>query len=199
MDAKANASDAAMFNDLYTFGSSRDCDFARAVWRSGCTFVPSGSLTVDAPGEMLLVWRCFGDDEMVVTVVAVRGRSWIAPATAAPDESGSFPVSSNFRIRCLRSSTSSQIVEGAVVDTVDAVSSATCICCFFPRGLLPDDPTNVEDLCWPALGYDKLDCRYALVGCPGDGSRRCLRCPGSAAACDQLNVDVSSLSSEPGT
>ena len=58
---------------------------------------------------------CFGEEEMVVTVVvAVCGRSPEPFDTAAPDVIGILPVNSSFRIRDFRSSSSSQTVEGAV-------------------------------------------------------------------------------------
>lgn len=56
---------------------------------------------------------------VVAAVVAVRGRS--ALDMAAAEDDGSLPVISSFRIRDLRSSSSSHTVEGAVVDTVDSV------------------------------------------------------------------------------
>lgn len=76
--------------------------------------------------DVLPVFRAtFGDDEMVVTVVvAVRGRS--ADVLDMPEafDGGNLPVSSSFRIRDLRSSSSSQTVDGAVVDNVDSVPSS---------------------------------------------------------------------------
>ena len=66
-----------------------------------------------------------GDVDMVVTVVvAVGGRSTATPEMAAPEEIGILAVSSSFRNLDLRSSSSSKIVDGAVVDTVDSVPSA---------------------------------------------------------------------------
>ena len=88
-------------------------------------FATSGALTVEASGETLVMWRCFGDKELVVTVVvAVGGRSRRVLDIAALDEAGNFPVISSLRILDFMSSSSSQTVEGAVVDTVDSVSSA---------------------------------------------------------------------------
>jgi hypothetical protein len=76
-------------------------------------------------GDMLLPRPRLGDDDMVVTVVvAVGGLSFEARDIAAPDVAGSFPVNSSLCIRDLRSSNSSQTVDGAVVDTVDSVPSA---------------------------------------------------------------------------
>ena len=64
---------------------------------------------------------CCGDVEIVVVVVvAVRGRSLDPFNIAAPEEGGNFPVSSSFRILDFKSSSSSQTVEGAVVETVDS-------------------------------------------------------------------------------
>jgi hypothetical protein len=63
----------------------------------------------------------FGEEESVVAaVVAVFGLSELV--IAAADDGGSFPVSSNFLILDLRSSSSSHTVEGAVVDIVDSVA-----------------------------------------------------------------------------
>jgi hypothetical protein len=75
---------------------------------------------------MLLFRPRFGEDDMVVTVVvAVGGRSLEARDIAAPEVGGNLPVNSNLCILDLSSSSSSQTVEGAVVDTVDSVPSAT--------------------------------------------------------------------------
>lgn len=72
--------------------------------------------------------RCLGELDNAVTVVAaVRGLSWAAPEMAAWEEGGSFPVSSSLRIRDFKSSSSSQTVEGAVVDSVDSVPSARAL------------------------------------------------------------------------
>lgn len=74
-------------------------------------------------GVLILRW-CFGEVDNAVTVVAaVRGRSWAAPEIASCEDGGSLPVSSSLRIRDLRSSSSSQTVEGALVDRVDSVPS----------------------------------------------------------------------------
>lgn len=92
----------------------------------GCT--PSTS-TTDLSGDRLPRRTPFGDDDIVVAVVvAVCGLSTtlfaiVAFVTAAPDDEGSFPVSSSLRILVLRSSNSSQTVDGAVRDAVDSVSS----------------------------------------------------------------------------
>jgi len=60
----------------------------------------------------------------VTVVVAVGGRSFVTLVIAAPDDAGILAVSSSFRSLDLRSSSSSKIVEGAVVETVDSVPSA---------------------------------------------------------------------------
>ncbi len=103
---------------------SSGLDFARAAWRSGRASTGL-SATTGSVGDMLLPRPRFGDEDMVVTVVvAVGGRSLEARDIAAPDVVGSFPVNSSLCIRDLRSSNSSQTVEGAVVETVDSVPSA---------------------------------------------------------------------------
>lgn len=80
---------------------------------------------VDREGELLLPRRCLGDEEsVVIVVVAVCGRSPDPLDTASPDVVGNLPVSSSFRILDFRSSSSSQTVEGAVVEAVDSVSAA---------------------------------------------------------------------------
>lgn len=72
------------------------------------------------------MWRRFGDRELVViVVVAVGGRSRKVLDIAPLDEAGNTPVISSLRILDFMSSSSSQTVEGAVVDTVDSVPS-TC-------------------------------------------------------------------------
>jgi len=77
----------------------------------------------ESGGEVLAL-ACFGDVDMVVAfVVAVRGLSPVAEDIAAAEEEGNFPVSSSFLIRDFRSSSSSQTVDGAVVDIVDSVAS----------------------------------------------------------------------------
>lgn len=57
---------------------------------------------------------------VVAAVVAVLGLS--ADDMAAADEGGNLPVNSSLRIRDLRSSNSSQTVEGAAVEAVDSVA-----------------------------------------------------------------------------
>lgn len=108
--------------------SIKGLDLANAECRSGCSSAVSGPLTVVALGERSSTRPCLGDEDMVVmVVVAVGGLSPNTLDMAASDETGNLPVSSSFRIRCLRSSTSSQIVDGAVVETVDSVPSPSCI------------------------------------------------------------------------
>lgn len=77
--------------------------------------------------EDALGLRCwFGEDEMVVIVVAaVCGRSAEPFDTAAPDVGGNLPVSSSLRIRDLILSSSSQTVEGAVLESPDSLPSAS--------------------------------------------------------------------------
>ena len=99
--------------------------FDKEACRSGWRFAISGALTVEASGEILFMWRRFGDRELVViVVVAVGGRSRTVLDIAAFDEAGNIPVISSLRILDFMSSSSSQTVEGAVVDTVDSVPSA---------------------------------------------------------------------------
>jgi hypothetical protein len=77
----------------------------------------------ESVGEMLAL-ACFGDTDIVVAfVVAVLGLSPVAEDIAAAEEEGNFPVSSSFLIRDFRSSSSSQTVDGAVVDIVESVAS----------------------------------------------------------------------------
>ena len=61
----------------------------------------------------------------MTVVVAVRGRSPEPFETAWPDVAGSFPVNSNFFIRDLSSSSSSQTVDGAVFEFTESVPSGT--------------------------------------------------------------------------
>lgn len=124
IEAIARASEAVASKALYTSVLSSGLDFARAAWRSGRASAGL-SATTGSVGDMLLPRPRFGDEDMVVTVVvAVGGRSLEARDIAAPDVAGSFPVNSSLCIRDLRSSNSSQTVEGAVVETVDSVPSA---------------------------------------------------------------------------
>ena len=95
---------------------SADCN-------SGCTW--SCTALSESPADVLTLRWCLGEVDNAVTVVAaVRGLSLDVPEIAAWDDGGSFPVSSSLRIRDFRSSSSSQTVEGAVVDNVDSVPSA---------------------------------------------------------------------------
>jgi hypothetical protein len=99
---------------------------------------------------------------VVAVVVAVGGRSADARETAAPEVGGSFPVNSSFRIRDLRSSSSSQTVDGAVVDAVDSVPSAM-------RGVSGESSTSTvfktrgEEWYTRGAEYDKLACREECV------------------------------------
>lgn len=114
---------------------------------------------VEAGGEVLFPRPCFGDEDIVVTVVvAVRGRSPEADEIAAPDDCGNLPVNSSLRILDFRSSSSSQTVDGAVVETVDSVPSARalsgigscCIVIWFVNG---------DEYWFRGAEYERLDCR----------------------------------------
>lgn len=118
------ASAAVASKALYISAESRGLDLASAECRRGCN--SGGSVPLTSTGDTLLPRpRCFGDVDIVVTVVvAVGGLSLDARDMAAPDVAGSFRVSSRRFMRDLRSSSSSHTVEGAVVETVDSVPSA---------------------------------------------------------------------------
>lgn len=106
--------------EVYTSPLKTTLALASADCRIGCT----GLCSVSAV-ESLTLRRCFGgEDKVVVAVFAVRGLSLVGVYIAAEDDGGSFPVISSFLIRSLRSSNSSQTVDGAVVDKVDSVPSA---------------------------------------------------------------------------
>jgi hypothetical protein len=127
-------------------------------------------------GDTLLPRPRFGDVDIVVTVVvAVGGRSFEAREIAAPEVAGSFPVNSSRCIRDFKSSNSSQTVDGAVVDTVDSVPSAT-------RGVSGScisvvRETRGDELYVRGVEYDRFDCRYDArggnteVGSGSDGLR----------------------------
>ena len=104
-------------------------DLTSAALKRGWASFDSGSAPFESTGDILFARPLFGEDDIVVTVVvAVGGRSWEAREIAAPDVGGSLPVNSSLFIRDLRSSNSSQTVEGAVVDTLDSVPSvARCV------------------------------------------------------------------------
>ena len=100
--------------------------FANAEWRRGCKLGKFEFLIVDASGETLPTRRRLGEVEMVViVVVAVGGRSPLIVDIAALDDFGNSPVSSSLRSLDFKSSSSSQTVDGAVVDTVDSVPSTS--------------------------------------------------------------------------
>jgi hypothetical protein len=125
MEAIASASEVAASNALYTSGLSIGFVFVNAACRRACVSVWDVSPTTGSSCDMLSTRVRFGEDEMVVTVVvAVGGRSFEARDIAAPEVAGNFPVNSSLCIRDLRSSNSSQTVDGAVVDTDDSVPSA---------------------------------------------------------------------------
>lgn len=81
-------------------------------------------MVLDTSAICPLTCRLGDPDRVVTVVVAVAGRSSDILETAAPDVDGSFPVNSSRLIRDLRSSNSSQTVEGAVVEAVDSVPSS---------------------------------------------------------------------------
>ena len=106
--------------EVYTSPLKTAFALANADCRMGCTGLRSVSAV-----ETLALRRCFGEeDKVVIAVFAVRGLSLVGVYIAAEDDGGSLPVSSSFLIRSLRSSSSSQTVDGAVVDNVDSVPSA---------------------------------------------------------------------------
>ena len=108
--------------DVYTSPLKTAFALANADCRMGCTWLWLES--VSAAETLALRWY-LGEEEMVVMAVfAVRGRSLEGLYIAAEEEGGSFPVNSSFLMRSLRSSSSSQTVDGAVVDNVDSVPSA---------------------------------------------------------------------------
>lgn len=120
----------------------------------------------ESPDGALVFRPCCGDDDNVVTVVvAVRGRSPDALDMAAADEAGSFPVSSSFRIRDLRSSSSSQTLDGAVVDNVDSVPS----CLALSDSSRERSPTSDLAVCRLVRTAERLDCRYVRVSCSDVG------------------------------
>lgn len=89
-------------------------------WLSFCEV----AVIVTSPACEALPEPRFGEADMVVAFVfAVGGRSSEARDMAAPEVGGSLPVSSKRWIRDLRSSNSSQTVEGAAVDVVELVPS----------------------------------------------------------------------------
>lgn len=116
---------------------------------------------VESIGEMLLFRPRLGEDDRVVTVVvAVGGRSLDARDIAAPDVGGSFPVNSSLCILDFSSSSSSHKVDGAVVDTEEAVPSAargastlSCTC------TSADRETSGEELYVRGVEYDRFDWR----------------------------------------
>jgi hypothetical protein len=95
---------------------------------------------------------------VVAVVVAVGGLSPVAWLTAAPLVVGSLPVSSSFRIRLFKSSSSSQTVLGAVVDAVDSVDSVgTPIgCASAARGAI-----GLEAYIRGVEYCERFDCLYA--------------------------------------
>ena len=95
---------------------------------------------------------------VVIVVVAVAGRSPVAAEIAASDDAGIFPVSSSLLILDLRSSNSSQTVDGAFVDTVDIVPSTRGVTIDASCSVLDIDRTmSGDDSCCPFVVRDKLD------------------------------------------
>lgn len=119
------ASVAVASKVLYTSLLSTVLALASADCKRGWTGL-TGAVSDSADGPLSLR-RWLGDEDRVVAVVAaVRGRSppeFDTEDIAACDDGGSLPVSSSLRIRDLRSSSSSQTVDGALVDKVDSVPS----------------------------------------------------------------------------
>ena len=75
-------------------------------------------------GAAIFSLRFFGDEDVfVIVVLAVPGLSPNAVAIAALDEAGSLPMTSKLLILDFKSSSSSQSVEGALVDVVDSESA----------------------------------------------------------------------------
>ena len=134
--AIVNAPVETASSDWYTSGATQSLALAKADWSRGWGVLSSAPTALDATGDALVLRARFGEEDMVVTVVvAVWGRSPTAPFTPAmppplacvvPDTVpfGALPilpVTSSFRMRDLRSSSSSHTVDGAVVETVDSV------------------------------------------------------------------------------
>ena len=114
--AKLKASDVVASSARYISGVVVALALDSAELRSGWGVPSSKSFVV---GESLVTPLIFGEEDIVVAdVAAVRGLS-ILPLL----DGGIFPVPSSFRILSLRSSSSSQTVDGAVVETADSVSS----------------------------------------------------------------------------
>ena len=100
-------------------------------------------LCAPAPASWSCLRSCLGDELIVVgAVVVVRGLSELAPppVTAAFEVGGIFPVSSSFLIRDLRSSNSSQTVEGAVCESTESDSAADCFASELLAGDSPSEP-----------------------------------------------------------
>lgn len=135
MEDIVSASFAVFSNASYTSRFKSDFDFANATLRLGCA---SLIVRLERCDTALLPRALLGEDELVVTVVvAVLGLSFEEFNTAAPDVAGIFPITSSLLIRCLISSNSSQMVDCAVVDVVDSVSSV------FSRGSSASLPGSI--------------------------------------------------------
>ena len=117
---RVKASVIVASREVYTSPLKTAFALANADCRIGC----AGFCSISA-AEMLALRRCFGEeDKVVMAVFAVRGLSFVGVYIAAEDDEGSLPVSSSFLMRSLRSSSSSQTVDGAVMDNVDSLPSA---------------------------------------------------------------------------
>lgn len=120
--ANVTASVMVASREVYTSPLNASFALANADCRIDCTWLLWLD-SVSAAETLALRWY-FGEEEMVVMAVfAVRGLSLEGLYMAAEDDEGSFPINSNFLMRSLRSSSSSQTVDGAVVDAVDSVPS----------------------------------------------------------------------------
>ena len=117
---------------------------------------------------------------VVAFVLAVGGRSSEAREMAAPDVGGSLPVSSRRWIRDLRSSNSSQTVEGAAVDVVESVPSGPCVpspwweSCFWAsadRGASGEE-LNIRPCPYIGLGVFSDDIRDCMADPSIEGCRR---------------------------
>lgn len=124
MEDKARASFAAVSSARYTSGLRIVLILPSAECKFECASRPCDE--VELPASVCWPAADFlGETDMVVTVVvAVGGLSSEDLISAAAEVGGSFPVNSRRWIRDFRSSSSSQTVDGALVDVVDSVPSA---------------------------------------------------------------------------
>lgn len=123
ISANAMASVAVISSARYTEGAVCCLAFARASFKSGCTLLEDVS-TVESDGDPpgLRSW-CGEEETVVAAVLAVRGRSADACATAAFDVAGVLPPpSSIFLILFFNSSSSSHTEAAGPVEPWDSVS-----------------------------------------------------------------------------